>query len=49
MEGQGRLIDIDLNYYEGGFKNNQFFGMGKLVDDQNVIYEGEFENNMKNG
>ena len=32
MEGQGRLIDKDLNYYEGSFKNNEFFGIGKLVD-----------------
>ena len=49
MEGQGRLIFVSGDYYEGEFKENKRNGRGKYVFANGNCYEGKFRNDKFHG
>ena len=49
-EGNGKLFNINGEYYIGQFKNGLKHGKGKEYDKNgNIIYDGEFINDKKIG
>ena len=61
MDGQGKLIFSNGNYYEGVFVQNQKCGHGtmvwknvvvkngEIINDKLGTYVGDWENDMRNG
>lgn len=49
-EGQGRIIYINGNTYEGGWKNDRKDGYGRMVDFiRGLIFSGEYTEGKRNG
>lgn len=48
MNGEGKLVNITGDIYEGEFRNNQLY-RGKLIYQDGPVLQGEFKNNQLNG
>ena len=49
LEGYGKYLFNNGDYYEGYFKNGKMDGKGKYIWKEGEIYEGEYRNGIKEG
>jgi len=49
LEGYGKYLFNNGDYYEGYFKNGKMNGKGKYIWKEGEIYEGEYKNGIKEG
>jgi len=45
LDGWGRNVMSEGQYYEGNFVENKMEGHGKMVDNTGRVHEGQWENN----
>ena len=49
LEGYGKVLIDNGDYYEGNFKNGKFDGKGNYIWYNGDVFEGEYKNGLKNG
>lgn len=49
LNGQGRIIYPEGDYFEGNFIDDKICGYGEYVNPEGVKYKGEWKDDMKNG